>query len=303
MEQRTIMPASVFETTVKTHASALALPSPQLIARQVRMALEEDLGSGDLTAALIPEGACSTVTLICREAAVLCGIPWVDEVFRQLDARIHIAWEARDGDPIAPGALLCTLRGRTRALLSGERSALNFLQTLSATARMARRYADAVAGTGVRILDTRKTLPGLRLAQKYAVRCGGCANHRNGLFDAILIKENHIQAAGSIAAALDTARRQSPGVEIEVEVESLDELRQALTAGARRILLDNFDLARLRAAVAETCGRARLEASGGVDLDTVRAIAATGVDDISVGGLTKHVQAVDLSMRFVETAW
>jgi len=278
-------------------------PSSQVIACQVRAALEEDLGSGDLTAALVPAEARSTVVVICREAAILCGTPWVDEVFHQLDPQIHIAWEARDGEAIAAGARLCSLRGSTRMLLSGERSALNFLQTLSATATAARRYADAVAGTGVRILDTRKTLPGMRLAQKYAVRCGGCANHRSGLFDAILIKENHIQAAGSIAAALDAARHQSPRVEIEVEVESMDELRQALTAGARRILLDNFDLAGLRAAVAETRGRARLEASGGVDLDTVRAIAATGVDDISVGSITKHVQAVDLSMRFVETVW
>ena len=283
-------------TPISLHA-----PPPELITRQVQLALEEDLGSGDLTAILVPREAHSKVTIVCREVAILCGTLWVDEVFRQLDTRIRIEWEVHDGDAVAPDTLLCTLDGNTRALLSGERTALNFLQTLSATATSARHYADAVAGTGVRILDTRKTLPGMRVAQKYAVRCGGCANHRQGLFDAILIKENHIQAAGSIAAALDVARRHSPGVVSEVEVESMDELRQALAAGASRILLDNFDLAALRAAVVETAGRARLEASGDVSLETIRAIAETGVDDISVGGMTKHVHAVDLSMRFVET--
>jgi nicotinate-nucleotide pyrophosphorylase (carboxylating) len=277
------------------------LPPPHVISRQVQIALEEDQGSGDLTATLIAATACSTVTLICREAAVLCGTAWVNEVFRQLDARIHIHWNAHDGAAIAPDTVLCTLHGNTRALLTGERTALNFLQTLSGTATITRCYVEAVAGTGVRILDTRKTLPGLRLAQKYAVQCGGGANHRIGLFDAILIKENHIQAAGSIANALAAARRQSPDVEIEVEVESIDELRQALAAGAKRILLDNFELAGLHVAVHETAGRARLEASGGVDLDQVRAIAATGVNDISVGGITKHVRAVDLSLRFIDT--
>jgi nicotinate-nucleotide pyrophosphorylase (carboxylating) len=278
------------------------LPPPvESIARQVRAALEEDLGSGDLTAALIPAAARSRVTLACREQAVLCGAPWADEVFRQLDPQIRIRWHDRDGDLLAPGRILCELEGPTRALLSGERTAMNFLQTLSATATLARLYAEAVTGTGARILDTRKTLPGLRLAQKYAVRCGGCANHRIGLFDAILIKENHIQAAGSIGAALEAARRLSPDVEIEVEVESLAELEAALAAGGKRILLDNFDLEMLREAVRICTGRARLEASGGVDLSTLRAIAETGVDDISVGGLTKDIRAVDLSMRFVET--
>ena len=276
-------------------------PSVETIARQVRAALEEDLGSGDLTAALIPAAARSRVTLTCREQAVLCGVPWAEEVFRQLDPGVHIHWRDRDGDLLAPGRILCELEGPTRALLSGERTAMNFLQTLSATATRARLYADAVAGTGTRILDTRKTLPGLRLAQKYAVRCGGCTNHRIGLFDAILIKENHIQAAGSIGAALAAAQRLSPGVEIEVEVESLAELQEALAAGGKRILLDNFDLEGLREAVRVGAGRARLEASGGVDLTTLRAIAEIGVDDISVGGLTKDVKAVDLSMRFVET--
>jgi nicotinate-nucleotide pyrophosphorylase (carboxylating) len=267
----------------------------------VRLALEEDLGSGDLTAALIPPDTRSRVTVTCREEAVLCGQAWAEEVFRRLDPAVRLHWHDRDGDRMAPGRVLCTLEGPTRALLTGERTALNFLQTLSGTATLARRYADAVAGTGARILDTRKTLPGLRLAQKYAVRCGGCNNHRIGLFDAILVKENHIQAAGSIAAAVSTARELWPGTEIEVEVESLEELDQALDAGVPRVLLDDFDPDGLRAAVSRTAGTARLEASGGVSLERVRAIAETGVDDISVGGLTKDVKAVDLSMRFVET--
>ncbi len=268
------------------------------IERQVREALNEDLGGGDLTASLIPGDSQSRVRIVCREAGVLCGIAWVSEVFRQLDPAIGLQWEHADGDRLRPDSLLCRLTGNTRALLSGERTALNFLQTLSGTATRAAAYADAVAGTGVRILDTRKTLPGLRLAQKYAVRCGGGANHRIGLFDMVLIKENHILAAGSISAALRAAAYAAPGVEVEIEVESLDELREALATGARRVLLDNFDLDQLRAAVAENAGRARLEASGGVDLGTVRAIAEAGVDDISVGGLTKDVRALDLSMRF-----
>jgi nicotinate-nucleotide pyrophosphorylase (carboxylating) len=284
-------------------APIFAPPPRHLIADDVQRALKEDLGRGDLTAALVPAGARSKVIIVCREAAVLCGVPWAEEVFRQLAPEILLDWNAGDGDAVVPGALVCTLGGPTRALLSGERTALNFLQTLSAAATVARRYVEAVAGTGVRILDTRKTLPGLRLAQKYAVRCGGGSNHRIGLFDAVLIKENHIQATGSIAAALEAARRLSPEIEVEVEVESADELRQALAAGAQRILLDDFDVDGLRAAVLETAGRARLEASGGVDLTQVRRIAETGVDDISVGGLTKHVQAIDLSMRFVETDW
>ncbi len=274
-------------------------PGPKQITQQVRIALEEDLGAGDLTAALIPETSRSRVHVIAREAAVLCGTPWVDEVFRQLDEGIRIDWHRRDAEDVEADALLCELEGPTRALLSGERTALNFLQTLSGTATLARRYADAVAGTSARILDTRKTIPGMRLAQKYAVRCGGCHNHRIGLYDAILIKENHILAAGSITAALQQAQLQSPQVEIETEVESLVELHEALSAGAKRILLDNFDLDSLREAVRENAGRARLEASGRVDLHTVRAIALTGVDDISVGGLTKDLQSLDLSMRFV----
>jgi len=282
-------------------SSPIPLPPAERIVADVTDALAEDVGGGDLTAALIPAASVSRVDLICREQAILCGTPWADEVFRQLDPGVSMQWAARDGDRVNAGQTLCTLHGPTRALLTGERSALNFLQTLSATASHARSYVDAVAGTGVRILDTRKTLPGLRAAQKYAVRCGGCANHRVGLFDAVLIKENHIQAAGSITAALQAAFQLGAGVDVEVEVESLQELREALDAGARRILLDNFELDLLRQAVRITDGRARLEASGGVNLSTVRDIALTGVDDISVGSLTKDVQAIDLSMRFVET--
>ena len=274
-------------------------PAPEVVAAHVRSALAEDLGSGDLTAALIPGSDDSKVQVVCREAAVLCGRPWFDEVFRQLDDDIVADWSAADGDRIEPGQLLCRMQGNTRALLSGERTALNYLQTLSGTATLAGRYADAVEGTGVRILDTRKTLPGLRLQQKYAVACGGCHNHRIGLYDAILIKENHIIAAGSIAAALKAASAVARDISLEIEVEDLGELEQALAAGAERVLLDNFDLSQLREAVTLNQGRARLEASGGVDLAHVRAIAETGVDDISVGALTKNVTAVDLSMRFV----
>ena len=275
------------------------IPAPELIAEQVRVALAEDLGSGDRTAALIPEEACSEVQVVCREQAVLCGLPWFNEVFRQLDDGVRVDWSGADGDPVAPGQVLCQMQGKTRALLSGERTALNYLQTLSGTATRARQYADAVMGTGVRILDTRKTLPGLRLQQKYAVACGGCANHRIGLYDAVLIKENHIIAAGSIALAMQAARAAAPDIEVEIEVENLDELAQALAVGAGRVLLDNFGLESLLQAVALNRGRARLEASGGVDLQRIRGIAETGVDDISVGALTKDVRAIDLSMRFV----
>jgi nicotinate-nucleotide pyrophosphorylase (carboxylating) len=274
------------------------LPPRETIAAQVRAALAEDVGTGDRTAALIPADASGRAHVLSREAAVLSGTPWVDEVFRQLDPRVAIDWLEHDGDAIAPNQTLCRLSGPARSLLTGERAALNFLQTLSGTATLARRWADAVAGTGARILDTRKTIPGLRLAQKYAVTCGGCHNHRIGLYDAVLIKENHIAAAGSVTAALHAAVASAAGLEIEIEVETLEQLREALAAGARRILLDNFPLDRLREAVAIAARRARLEASGGVTLDTVRAIAETGVDDISVGALTKDVRAVDLSMRF-----
>ena len=273
----------------------MTLPDPN---PTVALALAEDVGGGDLTTALIPEGAQAEATVISREHAVLCGAAWFDAVFRQLDPRIHTEWRAADGDRIEPDQLLCTLRGPARALLTGERTALNFLQALSGTATLARRYADAVAGTGATILDTRKTLPGLRLAQKYAVRCGGCQNHRIGLFDAVLIKENHIMAAGSITNAIATARRLHPGVTVEVEVENLAELEEALAARPDIVMLDNFDLATLAEAVRITAKRVKLEASGNVNFDTVRAIAETGVDYISIGGLTKDVRAVDLSMRF-----
>lgn len=275
------------------------LPSDKLISEQVAIALAEDVGSGDRTAALIPEDDVSTVQVVCREEAVLCGTAWFDEAFRQLDAAVHINWSALDGDQVSPGRVLCQFSGKTRALLTAERTALNYLQTLSGTATLARRYAHAVKGTGVRILDTRKTLPGLRIQQKYAVACGGCHNHRIGLYDAILIKENHILAAGSITAALQAALRFAPDMVVEVEVEGLEELQEALQAGAQRILLDNFSLDMLEEAVQAANGRARLEASGNVSLDTIRAIAETGVNDISVGALTKDVRAIDLSMRFV----
>ncbi len=270
------------------------------VREDVRRALMEDVGSGDLTASLIPENARSQATVISREAAVLCGVAWFDEVFRALDPDVDIRWYVQDGGSVRPDQPLCDLEGKARALLSGERTALNFLQILSGTATTARRYADAVAGTQAQVLDTRKTLPGLRLAQKYAVACGGCRNHRKGLYDAILIKENHILAAGSIGRAVAAARRQHPGVTVEVEVESLEELQQGLEAEADILLLDNFDTDRMAEAVALTAGRAKLEASGGITLGTIRKIAETGVDFISVGALTKDVHAVDLSMRFAE---
>jgi len=267
----------------------------------VTAALIEDIGNGDISAALIPADAQSVAQVISREDAVLCGTAWFDEVFRQLDAHIVVDWQAGDGDAICTNQILCSLTGNSRSLLSGERSALNFLQTLSATATQARKFVDAVSGTNTVILDTRKTLPGLRTAQKYAVTCGGGSNHRMGLFDAFLIKENHIRAAGSIAAAVASARQSHAGRKVEVEVENLDEAQQALDAGADQLLLDNMTLSALREAVAlnhKNNGRASLEASGGVNLESVRAIAETGVDFISVGSLTKDIRAVDLSMRF-----
>jgi nicotinate-nucleotide pyrophosphorylase (carboxylating) len=278
----------------------MPVPVPaEIVAEEVRLALAEDVGDGDRTAALVPADARSEAVVVCREPAVLCGTAWFDEVFRQVDARIAVEWLASDGDYIPAGLVLCRLRGPSRSLLTGERTALNFLQTVSGSATVSRQWAEKVAGTGVRILDTRKTIPGLRRAQKYAVVCGGCHNHRMGLYDALLIKENHIAAAGSVGAALRAARACAGGLEVEIEVESLAQLQEALDAGARRVLLDNFPLDRLREAVALNAGRARLEASGGVALENVRAIAETGVDDISVGLLTKHLRAVDLSMRFL----
>ena len=272
------------------------------IADDVRHALAEDLGAGDVTAALLSAEGSSAATVITREDAVLCGTAWFDAVFAQLDPTVRISWLEQDGDAIQAGQELCRLCGPTRALLSGERCALNFLQTLSATATATHRYVAAIAGTGAQILDTRKTIPGLRAAQKYAVRCGGGRNHRMGLYDAILIKENHIVAAGSIERAISSARQLSPDLSIEVEVENLEQLQQALAAHADSILLDNFALDDLPAAVTLSAGRAKLEASGGITLDNVRDIASTGVDFISVGSLTKHIQAIDLSMRVENSA-
>lgn len=275
-------------------------PDDTVIAADVGRALCEDLGDGDRTAALIPADARLDTRVICRERAILCGCPWFDETFRQLDPAIRVDWQAGDGDTIERNQEVCCLEGPARALLSGERTALNFLQTLSGTATRTHRFVAAVSGTGAVILDTRKTLPGLRLAQKYAVRCGGGSNHRIGLFDAILIKENHIAAAGSITAAVQAALRQSPGLTLEVEVENLEQLEEAWRAGASRALLDNFSLRMLKAAVADFKGRIELEASGGIDLDSVRAVADAGVDFISAGAITKDVLATDFSMRFVD---
>jgi len=276
-------------------ASPPSLPTD--IETVVRHALAEDIGCGDITARLIPADTEARARVIIREAAVLCGTAWFDEVFRQLDRRVQVVWQARDGERLRPGQTLCQLLGPARSLLSGERAALNFLQTLSATAT--RRYVDAIEGTGARLLDTRKTLPGLRTAQKYATACGGAQNHRMGLFDAFLIKENHILAAGGITQAVARAQKIAPGKPVEVEVENLDELRQALDAGADTVMLDNMDLATMREAVTLTAGRGKLEASGNVNLDTIHAIAGTGVNYISVGAITKDVHAMDLSMRLL----
>ncbi|AJE22451.1 carboxylating nicotinate-nucleotide diphosphorylase [Azotobacter chroococcum] len=267
------------------------------IAANVRRALAEDIGSGDLTAQLIPEERLARARVITREAAVIAGRAWVDEVFRQIDPRVAVHWEVADGERVDADKLLFSLEGPARALLSGERSALNFLQTLSAVATRCRHYADLVEGTPVRLLDTRKTLPGLRMAQKYAVTCGGCHNHRIGLFDAFLIKENHIAACGGIAEAVAAARRIAPGKPVEVEVEDLEELDQALSAGADIVMLDELSLEDMYTAVRLTAGRAKLEASGGINGDNLRRIAETGVDYISLGTLTKDIKAVDLSMR------
>jgi nicotinate-nucleotide pyrophosphorylase (carboxylating) len=276
-------------------------PPPDLV-EQVSRALAEDVGGGDLTAALVPAGRRGRATVITRESATLCGQPWFDEVFRQVDPDVRVQWEADEGVAVEPGQRLCRLEGPARSLLTGERTALNFLQTLSGTATATRRYVQLVAGLSCRILDTRKTLPGLRRAQKYAVRCAGGHNHRMGLYDGILVKENHIMAAGSIAAAVAAARAAGARVPVEVEVETLGELQQALDAGADMALLDEFSLDDLRAAVAmnraHPRGPMKLEASGNVTLETLRAIAETGVDFVSIGSLTKHVRAVDLSMRF-----
>jgi len=277
--------------------SDLRAPDAAVVALDVARALAEDFGNGDATADLLPATASASATVITRENAVLCGTAWFDACFRARDPAVVIEWQARDGNRVAANSTLCTLRGNARALVGAERSALNFLQTLSGTATVAAQFADAVSGTRTRILDTRKTLPGLRFAQKYAVRCGGANNHRIGLFDAILIKENHIAAAGSLAAAVAAARSAHPNLLLEVEVENFDELDQALAANVDRIMLDEFSPDDMRRAVAHVAGRVPLEVSGSVTLDRVRSIAETGVDFVSVGSLTKHVRAIDLSMR------
>ena len=267
----------------------------------VSAALAEDIGSGDVTAALLPDHD-DVAYLLCKEDAVVCGRPWFDACHRALDADVRIDWRVAEGDHVPAGTVLATLAGRARTLVSAERTSLNFMQTLSATATVTARHVAAVAGTGTRILDTRKTVPGLRLAQKYAVRVGGGHNHRIGLYDTVMLKENHVRAAGGIAAAVEVARAQSPGLPLVIEVETLDELRAALVAGCTRVLIDDFDAATRREAVriaraAPYDGRIPLEVSGSVDLDGLRAIAEDGVDVVSIGGLTKHVRAIDLSLK------
>ena len=314
MHGRLVPRPAVLTGTALSQDALRALPTD--LGAQVRAALAEDIGGGDVTAALVPPDQLALGTVRCREAAVLCGTAWAAETFRHLDPGVTLQWLAQDGDLLVADQEFLRISGPARAVLTGERTALNFLQTLSATATAAKQYVDAVAGTGCQILDTRKTLPGLRSAQKYATRCGGARNHRMGLYDMVLIKENHIVAAGSIAAAVGTARRIAAGVPVEVEVENLSEFELALAADVDVIMLDELSLADMREAVRRngarnaaldaaldaaanpaTTRRTRLEASGGVSLETVRAIAETGVDFISIGGITKHVRAVDLSMR------
>jgi nicotinate-nucleotide pyrophosphorylase (carboxylating) len=275
-------------------------PLPGDLGQQVTSALREDVGGGDVTANLVPARQRVRGRVITREPMILCGVAWVDETFRQLDPQVRLLWQVEEGAQAQADQTLFTVEGLARPILTGERTALNFLQLLSGTATEARRYADAVAGTGCTILDTRKTIPGLRTAQKYAVRCGGAQNHRMGLYDMVLIKENHIAAAGSLTKAVASARRSAPGLKVEAEVENLQQLEEALVAHPDIVLLDNFTLDDLRKAVArnrESGSPVELEASGGANLDSVRAIAETGVDFISVGAITKHVRAIDLSMR------
>ncbi|QNR96266.1 carboxylating nicotinate-nucleotide diphosphorylase [Stenotrophomonas sp. 169] len=277
-------------------AGVFDAPDPALVAADVARALAEDLGSGDVTAALLPDQA-DTAYLLCKQDAVIAGRPWFDATHRALDSDVRIDWKVDEGQQVHAGTVLALLQGRSRSLVSAERTSLNFLQTLSGTATITARHVAAVAGTATRILDTRKTLPGLRLAQKYAVRCGGGANHRIGLYDTVMLKENHIRAAGSLPAAVAAARAMWPQLPLIVEVEDLDQLQQALQAGCERILLDDFPAALRRDAVRLTAGRIPLEVSGSVGLDGLRAIAEDGVDCISIGGLTKHVQAIDLSLK------
>lgn len=270
----------------------------QTLTQTVKSALAEDIQNADLTADLIPEEKIATARIICREAAVICGRPWFDEVFRQIDDSIVINWAVAESEQVKPDQLLCTLKGSARHILTAERTALNFLQTLSATATVTAQYVSKLKGVKTQLLDTRKTLPGLRMAQKYAVACGGGTNHRIGLFDAILIKENHIMAAGSIAQAVQTAKQRHPGISVEVETENLDEVQQAVDAGADIIMLDNFTLEMMHQAVKLVNGRAKLEVSGNVEIEQLEKLASTQVDFISTGAITKHIRAIDLSMRF-----
>jgi nicotinate-nucleotide pyrophosphorylase (carboxylating) len=276
--------------------SRFEAPDSAVVDADVRRALDEDIGSGDATAALLPDVA-DTAYLLCKEPAVVCGRPWFDLCHRLLDPAVAITWHVDEGDRVAAGTLLATLDGRARALVTAERASLNFMQTLSATATVTAAHVDAVVGTRARILDTRKTIPGLRIAQKYAVRVGGGSNHRMGLYDAVMLKENHIRAAGSIDGAVRIARERFPALPVIVEVETLAQLREALDTGCDRILIDDFDASMRREAVAVAAGRIPLEVSGGVDLAGLRAIAEDGVDCISIGALTKHVRAIDLSLK------
>jgi len=281
--------------------SPLAPPDAGIVLEDVMRALAEDLGSGDVTAALLPDET-DIAYLLCKEAAIVCGRPWFDACHRALDPDVRIDWRVAEGDAVQAGTVLATLAGRSRALVSAERTALNFLQTLCGTATTTARYVDAVRGTGARILDTRKTIPGLRNAQKYAVRAGGGCNHRMGLHDAVMLKENHVRAAGSITGAIRAARSSFPSLPLIVEVETLQQLREALVEGCNRVLIDDFDADMRREAVRIAAGAPfnrdiPLEVSGGVDLDGLRAIAMDGVDYISIGALTKHVRAIDLSMK------
>ena len=278
--------------------NAREIPIPADIAEVVAIALKEDIGRGDITAELIPEASVSEATVICRETAILCGVPWFNEVFKQLDERVSIDWQLKDGDKLKNNDCVCQISGPTRSLLTGERTALNFLQLLSGTASITHDYAQIIASCPTEILDTRKTVPGLRTAQKYAVACGGGRNHRIGLYDAVLIKENHIIAAGGITEAVHEARKFN--TQVEVEVESLEELKQAIAAAADIVLIDNFSLTMMREAVELAHGQVKLEASGGVDEKTLLDIAKTGVDYISIGALTKHVRAIDFSMRMID---
>ena len=271
---------------------------PENITAQVKHALIEDIGTGDVTADLIPKENTSTAKVVCRDDAILVGVAWFNEVFKQIDPSVEVTWNFKDGDSVAANQIICTLSGNSRSILSGERAALNFTQTLSATATQTKRYVELIAHTNTKVLDTRKTIPNMRDAQKYAVLCGGGRNHRIGLYDMILIKENHIMAAGSITAAVAQANELHPNIRVEVETETMEEFREASKAGADVIMLDDFDLKTMREAVIENAGKIDLEASGGINLETILPIAETGVDFISIGQITKDVIAVDLSMRF-----